>query len=276
MDAVPLMSAELSGDVRLSPADRLRYLIRNACRNLSRARPAPKSRFFLPDHRCAQAIAEGQSPGRLLTELFLESELPRLIESRDVTVLELGCGSGSMAARLVRLGFRGRYTGIDIKDRFDRPAASTLPLTAEFVEIDAHAFTPAEKLDLMLSVSTLEHIPDDAGLIARLPTFFKRGGLEIHVVPSGASLGLYLWHGFRQYTAASLAQKFGPGIEVVQLGGLGSYLVHFGFVTLPDLLLRRSIRKAAPSLYRRALLAALRLDPWLPVFPCAYAVIRRH
>lgn len=270
------MSTELSGDVRLSPADRLRYLIRNACRNITRVRPAPKPRFFLPDRVRAQAITEGQSPGRLLTELFFESELPRLIEIRDVTVLELGCGSGSMAARLVRLGFRGRYTGIDIKDRFNRSAASALPLTAEFVEIDAHAFTPVKKLDLMLSVSTLEHIPDDARLIARLPTFFKRGGLEIHVVPSGASLGLYLWHGFRQYTAASLAQKFGPDIEVVQLGGLGSYLVHFGFVTLPDMLLRRSIRKAAPSLYRLALLAALRLDPWLPVFPCAYAVIRRH
>ncbi|MGN6573790.1 MAG: class I SAM-dependent methyltransferase [Pseudolabrys sp.] len=270
------MPIELSGDVRLSPADRLRYLIRNACRNLPRARPAPRSRFFQPDRLRAQAIAEGQSPGRLLTELFLESELPRLIERRELTVLELGCGSGSMAARLVRLGFRGRYTGIDIKDRFNRAAASALPLIAGFVEIDAHEFTPAEKLDLMLSVSTLEHIPDDGRLIARLPTFFRRGGLEIHVVPSGASLGLYLWHGFRQYTAASLAQKFGSDIEVVQLGGLGSYLVHFGFVTLPDLLLRRSVRKAAPAFYRRALLAALRLDPWLPIFPCAYAVIRRH
>src|SRR3569832_681872 len=102
MDAVPLMSAELSGDVRLSPADRLRYLLRNARRNLSRARPAPKLRFFQPDHVRAQTVAEGQSPGRLLTELFLESELPRVIESRDVTVHKQNSKTRTKTARLVR------------------------------------------------------------------------------------------------------------------------------------------------------------------------------
>ena len=170
----------------------------------------------------------------------------------------------------------GKPTGIDIKDRFDREGAYALPLQAEFVEVDAHAFQPADRFDLMLSVSAHEHIPEDALLIARLPEFFKPGGLEIHVVPSGASLGLYLWHGFRQYTAASIEQKFGPTVEIVQLGGFASYLVHFGFVTMPDLLLRRSIRKSAPSLYRRAVLMALRLDRWMPFFPCAYAIARRH
>ena len=276
MVGVPLVANELSGDIRLSPGDRLRYLAGNALRNLSGPRGAARVRFFEPDLARASEIAMGQSPGRLLTELFLEIELQRIVQREDLSVLELGCGSGSMATRLARLGYRGRYTGIDIKDRFDREVACALPLQAEFVEVDAHAFQPTDRYDLMLSVSALEHIPEDALLIARLPEFFKPGGLEIHVVPSGASLGLYLWHGFRQYTAASIEQKFGPTVEIVQLGGFASYLVHFGFVTMPDLLLRRSIRKSAPSLYRRAVLMALRLDRWMPFFPCAYAIARRH
>jgi SAM-dependent methyltransferase len=267
---------EICGDIRLSVADRLRYLVRNAYRNLSHVRLAPVSRPFQPDLTCALAAAAGQSPGRLLTELFLEAELPRLMPRRELTALELGCGSGSMAVRLAGLGYTGSYTGIDIKDRANRGALRNLPLRAHVIVIDAHVFSPPEKIDLMLSVSTLEHIPDDARLIARLPDFFKPGGLELHVVPSGASLALYLWHGFRQYTVASLIEKFGPTIEIVRIGGFASYLVHLGFITLPDLLLRRSIRKAAPSLYRRALAASLRLDRLTPFFPCAYAVIRRH
>lgn len=270
------MSGELSGDIRLSFADRVRYIARNACRNLRRGGLRPKTRVFQPDLARARTSAMGQSPARLLTELFIESELPRLAPPRELAMLELGCGSGSMARRLVRLGYRGTYTGIDIKDRFDRQAVAALPLATAFFEIDAHAFRPADKVDLMLSVSTLEHIPDDARLIARLSEFFNRGGVEVHVLPSGASLGLYLWHGFRQYTPTSLAQKFGPSIEIVKLGGLASYLVHFSFITLPDLLLRRSLRKAMPGVYRRAVLAALRVDGWAPVCPGAYAVVRRH
>jgi len=270
------MSDELSGDIWLSPADRLRYLTRNARRNIVAARRTPGSRFFTPDPSRARAIADGQSPARLLTELFLESELPRPVGGREVTVLELGCGSGSMAARLSRLGFRGRYTGIDIQDCFNPEQTKDLPLKAEFNRSDAHVFNPSEKADLLLSVSTLEHIPDDATLIARLPAWLNPGAVEIHVLPSGASLGLYLWHGFRQYTPAALAEKFGPRIDVVRLGGFASYLLHLMFITFPDLALRRSFRKAMPGIYRHLLLAALRADRLLPIFPSAYAVIRRH
>lgn len=270
------MPNELSGDVRLSTSERLRYLFENACRNVSCSQRAPKARFFMPDRARARAIAVGQSPSRLLTELFLEAELPRLVGGREISVLELGCGSGSMAIRLSRLGYKGRYTGVDIKDRFNRDATSGLPLKTDFVEIDAHEFRPADKIDLMLSVSTLEHVPEDGRLVAKLPEFFNPGGVELHVLPSGASLGLYLWHGFRQYTPQSLSQKFGPSIEVVRLGGFASYLVHFSFITLPDILLRRSLRKVVPGLYRRSVLTALWLDQGVPFFPCAYAVIRRH
>ena len=270
------MSGELSGDIWLSPADRLRYLARNARRNIFAARRIPASRFFTPETSRARVTADGQSPARLLTELFLESELPRLVGRREVIVLELGCGSGSMAARLSRLGFRGRYTGIDIQDRFNPEQTKDLPLKAEFNQSDAHAFNPSEKADLLLSVSTLEHIPDDATLIARLPAWLNPGAVEIHVLPSGASLGLYLWHGFRQYTPAALAEKFGPRIDVVRLGGFASYLLHLMFITFPDLALRRSFRKAMPGIYRHLLLAALRADRLLPIFPSAYAVIRRH
>ncbi len=101
----------------------------------------------------------------------------------------------------------------------------------------------------MISMSVLEHIPRDAALIRGFTSIFKPGGWEVHVVPSGASLAAYLWHGFRQYTQAALAAKFGPDIEIVRLGGLGSYLLHVVFITVPYLIFRRSLRKATPRFY---------------------------
>ena len=270
------MRSEINGDIRLSAMDRLRYLVRNAARNMRSFVGGPGSRAFTPDMARAATIEAGQSPGRLLTELFLEAELPRLSPPRELNVLEIGCGSGSMAYRLARLGYRGRYTGIDINDRFRRDHPADFPFAVTFIQGDAHTFAPAEKGDLMVSVSTLEHIPADATMIDRLATLFSAGGIEVHVVPSGASLMIYLWHGFRQYAPKTLVDKFGPRSEIVRIGGLGSYVLHFIFITIPDLILRRSWRKHAPKIYHAILMAALRLDRVFPFFPSAYAVIRRH
>jgi SAM-dependent methyltransferase len=270
------MRGELSGDVRLSAVDRLRYLFRNACRNIGTAVRSPRSRMFVPDLARVAEIEGGQSPSRLLTELFIESKLPRLTQPRELNVIEIGCGSGSMAYRLAELGYRGRYTGIDISDRFRRDHPPGFPFAVTYIQGDAHNVALPDNADLMVSVSTLEHIPQDTALIERLPALFRTGGVEVHVVPSGASLALYLWHGFRQYTAANLVAKFGPHIEVMRIGGLGSYLLHFGFITIPDLIVGGSWRKRAPQLYRRVLLVALRVDRVLPFFPSAYVVIRRH
>lgn len=270
------LSNELSGDIRLSPADRIRYLCLNAWRNIRTWMRGPRSRPFVPSMARARAIAAGQSPSCLLTELFIESELPSLSLPRQLNVLELGCGSGSMAYRLGRLGYRGRYTGVDIADRFCRDYPPDFPFATNFVQTDAHAFETTGDIDLMLSVSTLEHISADAALIANLPAFFNRGGLEVHVVPSGPSLGVYLWHGFRQYTPATLAAKFGPAVEVVRIGGFASYIVHIVFITIPELAFGHSWRKSAPRLYRSVLLGALQADGLLSFFPTAYAAIRRH
>jgi 2-polyprenyl-3-methyl-5-hydroxy-6-metoxy-1,4-benzoquinol methylase len=274
--AVDAVIEEISGDISLSPTDRLRYLWRNARRNVMDYARGPRSRAFRPDLARARAIAAGQSPGRLLTELFIEAELPKMLAVDRIDVVEVGCGSGSMAYRLARLGCCGTYLGIDVKDRFRRDHPSDFPFEVTFSLEDAHRFMPSRPFDLIVSVSTLEHIPRDAALIRRLASMVKSGGIELHVVPSGASLAIYLWHGYRQYTPAALASKFGPDIEIVGIGGFGSYILHFFAITIPELIFRRSLRKAAPQLYGSMLQRALQIDAIAPIMPTAFAVICRH
>jgi SAM-dependent methyltransferase len=270
-----MAESELSGDVQLSFDDRLRYLWRNACRNASQLGRGPATRPFHPDLQRARDAITGQSPGRLVTEQFLETELPKLLPAGRIEVLEIGCGRGALPHRLAKIGYSGRYTGVDVQDQFVRNHSGGFPIEVSFVQIDAHQFTPDRPVDLLFSHSTLEHIPRDGELIARFPAFLKAGGLDLHAVPSGASLVPYLWHGFRQYTPSSLVVRFGPSIEIVRLGGLGSFVLHVIFITVPEIFFRCSLRKRLPGLYRALMTAALRLDRIVPIFPTAYAVIRR-
>lgn len=268
-------TSELNGDLKLSPVDRLRYLWRNAVRNLEAGWRPRSSAAFMPPVAEAMRWFRGQSPSRLLTEAFFET-LPARFPVREVDVLEIGCGSGSMTARLSRLGYSGRYTGVDIADRFEREGIAGERFERRFVQSDAHQFKPPRPVDMIVSVSTLEHIPRDAALIQRLSATVAAGGIEIHAVPSRSALLAYLWHGYRQYSAEDLRVRFpGRAIEVLRLGGFATFLVHILMIT-PEIFVGKFIRARWPDVYRRAIALALTLDRVLPFCPTAYVVICRH
>ena len=229
------MTHEISGDVRLSTSDRLRYLWRNAHRNLSSLGRGPTTRPFRPQVDAIPSIG-GQSPSRYLTEAFIATELARLLPpTGPVEVLEIGCGSGSMAARLERVGYHGRYVGADISNRFKM---DTGPLERIFYHGDANDVEPRDPINLLISVSALEHIPNDTALICRLSGYMERG-IQLHFVPARAALATYLWHGYRQYSPADLAERFGA-TEIIRLGGFGSFLLHLIVIT-PEMLFGRFV-----------------------------------
>jgi len=265
-------SVEICGDSHLTVGDRLAYLWRNIARNLLDYGPAPeRERFFSPRLAGTPGTA---SPSRVLTEAFLKSRLPRMLVPGRVRVLEIGCGSGSFCSLLAELGYSGEYVGLDVQDRFghvDVPGFRRV-----FVCGDAHAFDPGEeRFDLIVSVSTLEHIPDDARLIARLPGMLAVNGLELHFVPAGCGLLAYLWHGYRQYTLAHIAERFGAGDCIaISLGGLFSFLLHVTAITIGEMLLSLRTRGRFPGAYRWLLDYCLQFDRLIPVCPMMYAVRR--
>ncbi len=262
-------SAEISGDSRLTMGQRLRYLAFNLGRNLKRGKCAAKRLRF-----CAQRLLRTPStasPGRALTEAFLLSRLPQMLPPGEVRVLEIGCGSGSLTKLLAEFGYSGSYIGVDIADRFDRTAQPGFQ--REFVFADAHRFEPDGKFDLVVSVSALEHIADDRRLIQKLGGFVAPGGVQLHFVPSGWGLLAYLWHGYRQYTAVSLDERFGTQrTSIFAMGGAASFVLHFLFITVGEILLRLRLRQRLPRLYGRMLDGCLAFDRMVPVCGTMYAV----
>lgn len=242
----------------MTPANRLRYLLRNAGRMLR----SPRAVFAATPYPATRQASTPPlvSPGRAATEAFLRRELPRLLPPRgDMRILDIGCGAGGMASLLHDLGYGGAYIGLDIDDRFDR---SPLPgLHKQLCLGDAHTYAPEQGFDLIISMSALEHIPDDAALLRKTLSWMKPGGLQVHIVPSAWALPAYLWHGFRQYALATLGERFPVDrLRVYTLGGLFSFWLHVLFITLPELLLRLRLRQHLPGLYRRLLDGAMALD----------------
>lgn len=263
------MAVEISGDGDMTISQRLRYLVVNLMRNFRRSGAELRHCNFFSD-RLSRTSAMA-SPGRVLTEAFLGRELPKLLSPGEIRVLEIGCGSGSLTKLLAEFGYRGSYVGVDVADRFDR--SMTNGFRRDFIRIDAHDFKTDGQFDLVISVSALEHIPEDHRLIQQLSGFVAPGGLQLHFLPSPWGLPAYLWHGYRQYTFAALGERFNINRVVgYSLGGIASFLLHFTFITLGEMLLPLRLRQRLPRLYGRLLDSSLRLDRWLPACATMVAV----
>jgi SAM-dependent methyltransferase len=259
---------EINGDLRLSAPRRIVYLLRNAAVNLA-SLASPLATQAFRDSGPALSLS---SPARYWCDEFLARELPRLLPPGEVSVLEIGCGSGSLCRRLSEMGYCGRYVGIDVGHRFDRSPVQGFD--AAFVNADVASWRPDERFDLVISVSVLEHVEADARVIDAMRGWLRPGGLQVHLVPAAAGLFLYLWHGWRQYNRRAVAQRF-PKATVWRLGGIVSFSVHFFCITVGELLLPLRLRSRFPHIYRR-LLELARFDARLAMAPANfYAVVER-
>jgi SAM-dependent methyltransferase len=105
--------------------------------------------------------------------------------------LDLACGTGRHARRLVELGHR--VEGVDLTPEMLRLAAQNVP-QASFREGDLRAIpAPSGAFDLVVCGLALAHVPDLPGAVAELARVLRVGGIAIVSVlhPFLAHLG---WH----------------------------------------------------------------------------------
>jgi ubiquinone/menaquinone biosynthesis C-methylase UbiE len=132
-----------------------------------------------------------------LNPLFLRSlssSPPTTVPGRPIRVLEIGCGPGDLAERMLApladdpRGPTIEYTGIDIgpaEIEFARVRLPTRPhLTCNFLVADAQSlpFDPAS-FDLVLACEVLEHLPDPAASLGEIERVCTPGGHVIVSVP---------------------------------------------------------------------------------------------
>ena len=138
-------------------------------------------------------------------------------QPHSLSILDVGCGTGAMSARLVKWG--------------DVVSADFSPLALEFsrrrglkhlLGADAMRLPLASgRFDIITVMDVLEHLPDDQAAMCEFFRVLKPGGRVIATVPAYQHLwsehDVALMH-FRRYTRAELGERFRKaGFQVEKL-----------------------------------------------------------
>lgn len=166
---------------------------------------------------------------------YLDAELGSIHPTHERMILDLGSGAGNMAHHLAHYG---RVIGIDNNSRPLAVAAQRgLPVLQSTG--DALSF-PEDSFDLIALLDTVEHIPNETGVLAECYRVLKPGGKLLVTVPAFMWLWSYndeINEHQRRYTAPELNQKLtAQGFRVKRL----SYNNFFLFPMVAALRLLRS------------------------------------
>jgi SAM-dependent methyltransferase len=169
---------------------------------------------------------------------ILASEIARLPIPKPAQILEAGCGPGGNLAMLQRFGevcaiepdeasrtYAAERNGVEVRGGF-------LPQTAPDF---------GKAFDLVACFDVIEHVPDDAGAVARLAEYLKPGGFMVTTVPAYA----WMWsdhdaahHHKRRYGLPTYRRLFeGAGLKVRRAS-------HFNSVLFPPIAAVRLAKNA--------------------------------
>jgi SAM-dependent methyltransferase len=153
-------------------------------------------------------------------------------------VLEIGCGTGNTLQAIQAVCRRGTVIGMDLyQDGLVLARARTAcPLVRG--DVDRPPFSPATHFDLIAMLDVIEHIEDDARVLATVRTMLAPGAFLLLTVPAGAEL----WSAFdeaaghyRRYAVEQLAET------LVAAGYRLDYLSPFMVALYPFAWVRRRL-----------------------------------
>lgn len=171
---------------------------------------------------------------------YLDAELPPLPAGQVRKVLDIGSGAGNMAHHL---GQYGQVFGVDYNPRplpvAQRRGLPVLQGSGNELPFAAAAF------DLVALLDTVEHIPDELGVLQECSRVLKPGGRLIVTVPAF----MWLWSyndeinaHQRRYTVPELRQK-------IELYGLAVKRISYNnFFLFPAIAGIRLLRPYNPGL----------------------------
>jgi SAM-dependent methyltransferase len=124
--------------------------------------------------------------------------------------LEIGCGNGAVLRALAASRTWERLVGSELHPTGLAHARARLPLSVEFVQMDARAIPAVEAFDLTGAFDVVEHIADDEAVLRGLRRATCTGGGTIIAVPQHP----WLWsrsddlaHHQRRYRRGELEAK---------------------------------------------------------------------
>jgi len=167
--------------------------------------------------------AENGHPWFRARLIFVEDILSSF-ESKDVKILDFGCGSGAALDVCKHLGFK-QTLGLDVSDycieSTRQKGIRAEKIGTEFPEIK-------EVFDLILCLDVLEHLQDDVDYLSKLRKLLRDNGRILVSVPAHQ----FLWsshddlnHHFRRYSRKSIERLVkDSGLTIVEIRNWNSLL----------------------------------------------------
>jgi len=146
--------------------------------------------------------------------------------TRDLKILDIGCGTGGMLPVLAPFG---RVTGIDPSEAAIRYSQEQYGGRVELLRVDfPAAMPPGGGYDLVTLFDVLEHLDDDTGALRKAAGLLNAGGLMILTVPAHR----FLWSPHddinqhrRRYSIGEIRARIREaGLEVRRLSYFNSFL----------------------------------------------------
>ena len=290
----------------MSYRERWRYLaygLRQVMGSFGSRALAHPARCDLGREEVRSKVDQGASPLRVYTCALMDQVDLRFLGAGG-PICDLGCGSGQHSRFFERCNGRHFYIGLDhvFRPQWSQGApGETIP--RRFAQMSVTQLGLAsDSLAFTFSSSTLEHVTDPAQTIQELKRTMRPGAYGVHVVPGVWALFLYMFHGYRRFSPATLtALARDAGLEVVRvwaLGGTASFFLHalwitwleqgavYGWLIPPPPPGERSwvrffyiggrMRSGfMRTLYAGALRVALHIDRWMPWLPAGYGLLIR-
>ena len=183
-------------------------------------------RAFWQDHPCGSKFANAEPGSRRFYELIEEHRYQKewhiptaagFAQTKDLDVLEIGCGLGTDGAQFARAG--ANYTGIDLTDAavgLAQRRFQLFNLKGTFRVADAERLSfPDGSFDLVYSHGVLHHTPDTEAAIREIHRILRPGGQ--------ANVMLYHRDSYNYRINISLLRRAGvhllrwdAGVKVVQ------------------------------------------------------------
>jgi SAM-dependent methyltransferase len=167
---------------------------------------------------------------------------------RPGRVLDIACGVGYGTRLLSSATVIQSATGVDIsEDAIEYARSHYGHAGIEFVTADALEFTDACGFENIVSLETIEHVPDPVALLAHLTSLLKPGGILIGSVPITPSVDANPHHR-TDFTAVSF-RKMARALGLDELDSLGQDQDYDPIALLRGREKRSSVRRNLPGYY---------------------------
>lgn len=179
----------------------------------------------------------GPSPSRDWINSHLKDFIKKYCPSKDARILDIGCGKGEYSMYFPELRISGQYLGIDANPREEwHNPDSPSDLEVSFNIHDAHHLERiGRSFNFILSITSLEHMEDDAKVMKGVSSILEDGSYALIIVPNFYAMVLYPWHG-KYYSVRRFDSILDDSLETVErvdICGFPSFILHFFWIIFP-------------------------------------------